>query len=147
MATRSRIGVMIDESTCRSVYCHWDGYPSNNGAILQQFYQDPDKVNELIALGDISSLGGEIGERHDFNSRYKDTDPRNNWTVAYSRDRGEKDTNSLLAVSFGQFIDQCEHAGAEWAYIYFNNRWFVVKVYGDDHTIRELDEVLEEDFV
>jgi len=29
MATRSRIGIKDKLGNIKSVYCHWDGYPSN----------------------------------------------------------------------------------------------------------------------
>ena len=74
MATRSRIGILNDDGTVDSIYCHWDGYLSHNGKILFEHYTDPAVVQELIALGDISSLGIDIGEKHpfDFNSNDED---------------------------------------------------------------------------
>jgi hypothetical protein len=81
--------------TVRAVYCHWDGYLKHNGAILQKHYSQSPKVNNLIALGDISSLKAEIGEKHDF-SRLDSTLPEaeyeklyGNMTTFYTRDRGE----------------------------------------------------------
>ena len=59
MGTRSRIGVMHGDKV-KSVYCHWDGYLEHNGAILQEHYNSS-KANFLVALGDISSLGRNIG--------------------------------------------------------------------------------------
>lgn len=67
MGTRSRIGLELPDGTFGSIYCHWDGYPGYNGKILLGHYSDPAKVEELISLGDLSSLGAEIGEKHDFN--------------------------------------------------------------------------------
>ena len=67
MGTRSRIGVMHGDN-CKSVYCHWDGYPEHNGAILQAHY-DSAKANNLVALGDLSSLAASIGEKHSFDDR------------------------------------------------------------------------------
>ena len=64
MSTRSRIGILNDDGTVDSIYCHFDGYISNNGKILQEHYTDPAKMAELIALGDISSLAAEIGVQH-----------------------------------------------------------------------------------
>ena len=64
MGTRSRIAVMHG-SVCKSVYCHWDGYLDNNGRILQEYY-DSAKANNLVALGDLSSLRPNIGEKHAF---------------------------------------------------------------------------------
>jgi hypothetical protein len=57
MSTRSRIGILNDDRSVTSIYCHFDGYPSGVGAILVAHYHDTVKVRELISLGDISSLG------------------------------------------------------------------------------------------
>jgi hypothetical protein len=89
MATRSRIGIETKDVRgnviVKSIYCHWDGYPSNNGKILLESYQDREKVETLIRLGDISSLHDEVEPSgpHSFN------DPQPGVTVAYHRDRGE----------------------------------------------------------
>jgi len=62
MATRSNIGKLNSDNTVSYIYCHWDGYPSHNGTILQEHYNTPEQVDELLALGDMSSLGETIGE-------------------------------------------------------------------------------------
>ena len=57
MSTRSRIAIEKQDGTVESIYCHFDGYLSNNGEILQNHYSTKDKMEKLIELGDISSLG------------------------------------------------------------------------------------------
>jgi hypothetical protein len=87
MATRSRIAIEDQDGTVRSIYCHWDGYPSNNGRILFENYKTQEKVESLISLGSISSLRPEVdipeGVHHNFQNQDEDI------TVAYHRDRGE----------------------------------------------------------
>ena len=56
MGTRSRIAIRNADNTYLSVYCHWDGYPSHHGPILQEHYNSEDKVRALLAGGDFSSL-------------------------------------------------------------------------------------------
>ena len=70
MATRSMIGVRRPDGKVEAIYCHWDGYLDHNGRILLHHYTDLEKVKALIALGDLSSLGPEIGEEHDFDGPY-----------------------------------------------------------------------------
>lgn len=90
MATRSRIAIETTDAfgnkVIKSIYCHWDGYPSYNGKILYEHYTSRDKVSDLIELGDISSLGYEINptQNHSFDQ------PQEGVTVAYRRDRKEK---------------------------------------------------------
>ena len=86
MATRSRIAIENSDGTVTSIYCHWDGYPSYNGARRAEHYKNREKVQQLIDLGSISSLGLYVFPegQHDFSKPEKDT------TVAYHRDRGEE---------------------------------------------------------
>ena len=86
MATRSRIAIENEDGTVTSIYCHFDGYVEHNGKMLQEHYTDRSKVEQLIALGDISYLRANIEPtgKHSFN------EPEAGVTVAYHRDRGEK---------------------------------------------------------
>jgi hypothetical protein len=84
MSTHCLIAKQNVDGSIYGIYCHWDGYEAHVGKLLKEHYTDPTKVNLLLALGDISSLAPEIGEKHSFN------DPNRDWTVAYARDRGEK---------------------------------------------------------
>jgi len=48
MATRSRIGVMMDDNTIKQVYCHWDGYVEGVGLTLIENYDSIELAKELI---------------------------------------------------------------------------------------------------
>ena len=56
MATRSIIGILHDNNTIESIYCHYDGMPSNTGYFLLTYYNTKQKVLDLINKGDLSSL-------------------------------------------------------------------------------------------
>lgn len=99
MGTRSIIGIESQDGSIKAIYCHWDGYPTHNGAILAEHYTDREKVHQLMELGDLSSLAEEIGEKHDFDwNRIEfdgdfeaySKDPRYKMCLAYGRDRGEE---------------------------------------------------------
>lgn len=47
MSTNSRIGY-LENGLVKSIYCHWDGYPSWNGVVLHECYRDIDRVKELV---------------------------------------------------------------------------------------------------
>lgn len=89
MSTSSTIGILNVDGTVQTIYCHFDGYPTGVGKTLEDHYKTEEKVRALIALGDISSLGEEIGEKHDFDKRV----PK--WVNAYGRDRGESDVDAI----------------------------------------------------
>ena len=128
MATRSAIGMRTVTGQITAVYCHWDGYPSNNGRILQEHYTDPDKIVELITLGGISSLRPEIGVKHPF-SKFECKDGEydealyEDMTTFYHRDRGE----DLEVRTFNDAMDFVENFGwsVEYLYLWNGTEWLV----------------------
>jgi len=56
MATRSLIA-LDNTGVFTSIYCHWDGYLTGVGRILLENYTDINDVEELLDLGDLSTLG------------------------------------------------------------------------------------------
>ena len=42
------------------IYCHYDGYPSGVGKMLLENYNSYEKAIELIANGDMSSIGDSV---------------------------------------------------------------------------------------
>ena len=90
MATRSVIA-KLDDNGIKAVYCHNDGYLEYNGKLLDTHYTNENKVDKLLAEGDISSLGREIGIKTDFNSScYNKGDDFAYQCKFYARDRDEK---------------------------------------------------------
>jgi hypothetical protein len=128
MGTRSRIGVMHGNKV-KSVYCHWDGYLSHNGAILQEHY-DSARANNLVALGDLSSLRPNIGEKHAFSpfdidmSREEYDSQYGDMCLFYGRDRGEKDTEHKVDHTFAEFLERVDGCGGEYYYIMENGQWY-----------------------
>ncbi len=113
MATRSTIALEFADGTVQQVYCHWDGYLENNGAILQGYYMDPFKLRDLIDLGDLSSLGASIGEAHEFDCPHAYGTPEYKaWSEAkqqvctfYGRDRGETGTGANKYKNTDEYFD------------------------------------------
>lgn len=50
----------FDMDVVRTVHCHYDGYPKGVGAILAKYYIDIEDVRELIARGDVFSIGETV---------------------------------------------------------------------------------------
>jgi hypothetical protein len=118
MSTRSNIGIEEADGSITAIYCHWDGYPSHNGKILLEHYKEASKVRSLIALGDLSSLGPEIGEKHSFDSD-GEMARANGWSTAYHRDRGEELGPNCRWVNRNASLIGCE----EWIYIFTSKGW------------------------
>lgn len=141
MGTRSVIGVMHGD-VCKAVYCHWDGYIDHNGVILQEHY-DSVKANNLVALGDISSLGTEIGEQHPFSyigiMEAKEYDDKyGSMTTFYGRDRGEKNVDYRVLHSYEEFLKFFESCGAEYAYIMDQGTWYVKQYSGNLEVLADI---------
>ncbi len=138
MATRSVIGVMHGDK-CKAVYCHWDGYLDHNGRILLEHYDSP-KANNLVALGDISSLGSEIGEKHDFDVRFTEGAIGENWTKFYGRDRGEDGVDFKVFQNYDELLDFADDTLAQFYYIMKDGVWYVADY--DNRELRVLSEEL-----
>ena len=137
MGTRSRIGVMHG-SNCKSVYCHWDGYLENNGRILAEHY-DSSKANQLVSLGDLSSLKKNIGEKHAFSTYDLTEDQQAAYDAEhgdsctfYGRDRGETGTEWKVDDTFDKFFERAYAECAEWYYIMQDGVWYVGNTYKSD---------------
>jgi hypothetical protein len=118
MGTRSRIAIANADGTFTSIYCHWDGYPSGVGKTLRDHYKDEAKVKQLIALGDLSSLGAEIGTKHNF-----DNNPEGECN-AYKRDRREKDVDAMTSADFEVLTALTQECGGEYLYVFKGGGWY-----------------------
>ena len=121
MGTRSTIALEYADGTVEQIYCHWDGYLSNNGQILARHYSDPFKVRQLMDLGDMSSLGERIGTQHAF-----DKAPEGECTF-YLRDRKEQGCKAKKFKDYADYV--ANHQYEEFEYILRNVNgkavWFV----------------------
>ena len=128
MATRSIIA-KLDDKGVKAIYCHSDGYLSNNGKILDQHYTDCSKLNELLADGDISSLKDTIKD-----------------TIFYNRDKGEKTLTAILKDETELLEHAFEYCDAEYVYMFAYGSWYVYdnsnKIGNTSYQFIELEEAL-----
>jgi hypothetical protein len=101
MATRSNINALMSDGTIKSIYVHFDGH--RHLFTLQKFYDTQEKVEALIALGDLSSLAPLV----DCPTGHTFDHPTKGYCVAYGRDRGEFNTEAKTISSFieGKNVD------------------------------------------
>jgi hypothetical protein len=139
MATRSTISLEFADGTIGQVYCHWDGYLSNNGKILFENYSNPFVLRDLIDLGGLSSLRPTIGTKHPFSmfeanmtqdefyNLYRDM------CTFYGRDRGEGESDATYFKDYNRYLADGQRE--EYDYILRNVNgvatWFVSD-HGDD---------------
>jgi hypothetical protein len=132
MGTRSTIIAKLSNGQTKRIYCHWDGYPEHNGRILLDHYTSQAKIDQLIALGDLSVLGEFIGQKHAFEAKAE------NQCTAYGRDRGEEGTEAKLVKSLKASIKSSADCGAEFVYLWDGQAWSVTTPEGGIiHPLRE----------
>jgi len=108
MSTRSAIGYKLPTGEVRGIYCHWDGYVSNNGKILVESYTDQSMVWQLVEFGDLSSLSSDINER-----------------VYYGRDIGETEVGAKTFTDVDDFVTTLAMSNCEYFYLWNGNEWIV----------------------
>lgn len=134
MSTRSYIGVLNKDGTVRGIYCHSDGYPTNNGAILTEHWRSITKIEKLLKLGDLSVLGKVIGEKHKFDEHggprgvpygAPGTPKGKGWCLAYGRDRDEKGVEATTYESVEAFMASFlgPYSDIDWVYLFKSGRW------------------------
>lgn len=81
MGTRSYIALQIEEDEYLTIFCHYNGYPDDNGAILAEHYDKQEKVESLIQLGDLYFLRSKLEPNPDLPHNH--STPQPNVTIAY----------------------------------------------------------------
>jgi hypothetical protein len=127
MGTRALIGYLDTDGGAKltSTYNHYDGYPSNLGKGLENFYDNDAKAEEIANVGYISYLDPETGE----------------WDAANK----QKPELTMLPDNFNEAMmeiaAEVDSFGADYGYIWDNENeeWIAIKNNG----IRSMAEELE----
>lgn len=114
MSTQCRVAIKNEDGTFHSICGHFDGYPCGVGAMLANHYATSEAVNDLIALGDFSTLDSTL-----------------NTSIFYARDRKEYGVDAILASSVEELVKQAENYCAEWIYLFESNNWMCRMTYED----------------
>ena len=125
MATRSRIGLLLETGYVLSVYHHWDGYPEWLGVTLQRKFDTYDLVAELLDGGDVSCIDSTTDWNLDKVENH----------VQYYNDRGE-DTEPRLDTTVEDYLAN----GEEYAYLFENNEWVCYDLHYPEPQIVEIKE-------
>lgn len=121
MATRSTISVLHQNGKVSEIYCHWDGYLSNNGKILLENYSSQELAEELVSHGDLSVLRKSINptsDMHAFDTPEKDV------CVYYGRDRGEIGTAVRIYPNIQMWSNHKRNE--EFNYMFVDGGWYVI---------------------
>lgn len=109
MSTRSRVGIKEKDGTVRSVYVHFDGYVAGVGKTLYESYRNADKIEQLINLGDMSSINSEVEKCEPYTQRGEDL--------------------NIATDTVESFKKNWTSCGEEYVYLYTDGRWMTNSVY------------------
>jgi len=120
MGTPCAIGMKLADGSVKAIRCNFDGYPAGAGATLAGWYTQPEYVEKLLELGDLSSLGETIDD-----------------CVAYQRDRGEELNPAVGFESVEDFrLTGNDIMCADFLYIFEDGQWSTFGLKGVDEWIR-----------
>lgn len=125
MATRSMIASKQNDGTIKAIYCHWDGYINGNGKILFEHYKDNDKVEKLLNMGYLSSLGEDPIEEPNGWDYTKEHDSTK--CVSY-RARGDQGVDAIMVENEDKLIEAAKNCGAEFVYLYEFGHWYCQEI-------------------
>jgi len=138
MSTPCFVAIQRDNGEYGSVVIHSDGYGTYMGPMLLKHYIDPDKIERLIELKDVSVFREHIGRKHYFHDimmQHKipwDIQPQNifGWTTFYGRDRGENVSN-MNESKWNSYTELMRFAMSwhTWIYVFtLQNEWKFIKI-------------------
>ena len=141
MSTRSRIGIVELDGKVKSIYCHHDGYPSYNGRVLKESYSTPERIEKLMALGNISSLGDYLDENEAKGQTDKEV------VCAYCRDYKEDYESNApkMADSVDDFMDFVVKAvDYDYVYLFKDGKWNMAP-WRSKNLVELTDEIIKKD--
>ena len=139
MGTRSYIAKQIGDDRYLTISCQLDGYPEEVGATLVKAYSTPEKVDALLALGDLYCLCEKLAPdsgHHDFNA------PQPGVTVAYQRDDGCSGCEAVVKTF--EELSAPNWPLVEYVYIYHpDGQWCYMPTGNPEVGLRNLKDDLE----
>jgi len=124
MATRALIGY-IENGVLTSTYNHYDGYPSNLGKALENFYNTPEKAKEIANKGYVSYIDPKTGEIEANNKQ--------------APGKVKLSTNFLDAMD--EIAEEIDSYGGDYGYIWDNSKgeWITIENEGIGEMSQELE--------
>jgi len=132
MGTRALIGYLDTSKkpmTLTTTYNHYDGYPSNLGKGLRNFYNDDERAKEIASVGYISFLDGATGE----------------WEAKNKEQATTIRLDSEFVEAMIQIASEIDSVGADYGYIWCpsDDKWHMIENDGMNSMIQQLEEEFE----
>lgn len=111
MSTNASVHVKCGDGQVRSIYVHWDGYVEDPGVghMLRSHYNTQELAEELIMMGDCSSLDATLDD-----------------STFYNRDRNEDWSDVKFNESFN-LNESLEANSQQYDYYFDTSQWHLVR--------------------
>jgi hypothetical protein len=147
MSSPAFIGVEDKDGFVTYINLHTDGSLQWAGKTLVNHYNSQEKAEALVALGNLSLLRPELGERHSFDDHLNSFSTKrqqqwDNWCLSFYRDpryvetrKGEmqlaNEVNELeaaqMALSVEDYLDAAEYEDdLEEVYLFTADGWYTI---------------------
>ena len=137
MSTHAFIAKKTGTDKYKAIYCQFDGYLFHVGKILAEHYDTTEKVDALLSLGGIQSLGEQTGPAPEGLENGEDE----KYTVAFKRDLDDDFWNTeemTLDELLNNGIDEC------YVYIFGGDERWVYSGFSDlEDRFRDVKRALE----
>ena len=126
MATSASITLKTKDNNYKSVYLHNDGYVSGAGEKLKNYYSTYEKVDQLLNLGNLSSLGkNPIDEPKLWDMDYYFEVMRNNpdkfnYACRTYKGRGDADEEAIVVDDLNDIDFQ------NYNYLFEDGKWYLL---------------------
>ncbi len=133
MGTKSLIAKQISKNRYKAVLCATDGYLSHTGKILSENYTTPEKIDELLDLGELYWLGKKLAPA---DTGIEDKEA----TLAFARDFGEQKQDAQIFR-----LEELENLAQkpEYLYIYLTTGRWIYRGSGElENDYREVKKAL-----
>ena len=126
MSTHASITLKTKDNKYKSVYLHHDGYISDAGEKLKNYYNTYEKVDQLLNLGNLSSLGeNPIDEPKLWDMDYyfemmKNSPKKIDYACRTYKGRGDTDEDAIVVDDLKDIPFQ------EYEYLFENGKWYLL---------------------
>ena len=133
MSTRATITLKTKDNKYKSIYLHHDGYIEGAGYTLKTYYPTYDKVDQLLNLGNLSSLGKtpvddpKLWDMDYYFDLMKNNPNQIDLKCRTYKGRGDQDEDAII-------VDELNDDNFYWQsynYLFENGKWYLVEPDGD----------------
>lgn len=141
MATHASITLKQKDGNYKSVYLHNDGYPDGAGYILKTYYPTYEKVEQLLNLGNLSSLGRtpvddpklwdmdywmELFSKSMNGSYSHPVERPDNLKCRTYKGRGDQNEDAFITDNLEDIT-----GSNEYDYLFEDSKWYIIEYDGD----------------